>query len=81
MAKAQEQFDALMGRLNTVTNDIAEDYQTLLNEVQRLNDGSVSQASLDAAAANIAQLESIGASVANPVPVPPTEPPVEPPVQ
>lgn len=76
MAKAQEQFDTLMGRLDTVTNDIAGDYQTLLNKIIELNDGSVSQASLDAHAARITQLEAIGASVENPVPVPPPPPPV-----
>jgi hypothetical protein len=73
MAKAQEQFDTLMQRLDTVTNDIAQDYQTLLNKIIELNDGSVSQASLDQHAARITQLEGIGASVENPVP-PPEEP-------
>lgn len=68
MAKSQEQFDALMGRLDTVTNDIAADYQKLLDEVQN---GTVSPESLAAAAVNIAKLETLGASVENPVP--PTE--------
>lgn len=65
MAKAQEQFDALMDRLNTVTNDIAADYQKLLNEIQN---NTVSPASIEAAKANIEKLEGLGASVENPVP-------------
>lgn len=71
MAKAQEQFDALMDRLNTVTNDIAADYQKLLDEIQN---NTVSPASIEAAKANIEKLEGLGASVENPVP---EEPPVE----
>jgi len=67
MAKAQEQFDALMARLNTVTNDIAADYQKLLDEIQN---NTVSAASIAAAEANIAKLETLGASVENPVPTP-----------
>ena len=67
MAKAQEQFDALMTRLDTVTNDIAADYQKLLDEIQN---NTVSQESLDKAAANIQKLETLGASVDNPVPEP-----------
>lgn len=70
MATRQEEFDALIGRLNTVTNDIAADYQKLLDEIAN---NSVSAESLANAAANIATLESLGASVSNPVPEPPAE--------
>lgn len=70
MAKSQEQFDTLMARLDTVTNDIAADYQKLLDEIQS---NTVSPASIAAAEANIAKLETLGASVANPVPEPPAE--------
>ena len=65
MTKAQEQFDALMARLDTVTNDIAADYQKLLDEIQN---NTVSPESIAAANANIAKLEALGASVENPVP-------------
>jgi predicted phage gp36 major capsid-like protein len=69
MAKTQERFDDLMTRLNTITNDIAADYQKLLDEI---TNNSVSDASLTAAEENIAKLESLGASVDNPIP--PEEP-------
>lgn len=68
MATRQEEFDALMGRLNTVTNDIAADYAKLLQEIA---DNSVSAESIAAGNANVATLEALGASVSNPVP--PTE--------
>jgi tetrahydromethanopterin S-methyltransferase subunit G len=72
MAKTQERFDDLMARLDTITNDIAADYQKLLDEI---TNNSVSDASITAAEANIAKLESLGASVDNPVPPEePTEP-------
>jgi hypothetical protein len=88
MAK-QEKFDALIARLDTTTNTMAEsvleigaDQKFLLDEIKRLNDGSVSDESLNKAEANIAKaeeiataLKGIGAQVDNPVPVP--EPPVE----
>lgn len=76
MAKTQEQFDALMGRLNVITNDIAADYKKLLDEIKANADNTVSPESIAAAEANIAKLEALGASVENPVP-PPVEPPVE----
>lgn len=69
MATRQEEFDALIGRLNTVTNDIAADYQKLLDEIAN---NSVSAESLANAATNIATLEALGASVTNPVPEEPT---------
>lgn len=86
MAK-QEQFNVMIGRLNTTTNDLAasvidigEDYKKLLDEVK----DTISPESLTAAEANITKVEevasalkSIGAQVDNPVPVPPEEPPVE----
>lgn len=67
MATRQEQFDALIGRLNTVTSDIAADYQKLLDEAKN---NSVSAESIATAEANIATLEALGASVDNPVPAP-----------
>lgn len=67
----QESFDALMGRLDTVSNDIAADYKKLLDEAKT---NSVSAESIAAAEANILKLEALGASVENPVP---EEPPVE----
>lgn len=77
MATKQEQFDAIIAKLDGVTNDIAADYKQLLDEVQA---GTVSQESLDKASVNVAKLEALGASVSNPVPETPTEPtdPVEP---
>ena len=65
MPTRQEQFDALIARLNTVTNDIAADYQKLLDEAKN---NSVTAESIAAAEANIATLEALGASVDNPVP-------------
>ena len=71
MPTRQEDFDALMGRLNTVTNDVAADYAQLLAEIAN---NSVSAESIAAGNANVAILEALGASVSNPVP-PPVEPP------
>lgn len=65
MATRQEEFDALMGRLNTVTNDVAADYAQLLKEVAN---NTVSAESIAAGNANVAILEALGASVTNPVP-------------
>jgi hypothetical protein len=67
MPTRQEEFDALMGRLNTVTNDIAADYAKLLEEIAN---NSVSAESIAAGNANVAILEALGASVENPVPAP-----------
>lgn len=67
MATRQEEFDAIIARLNTVTNDIAADYQKLLDEIAS---NTVSAESLANAATNIAALEALGASVTNPVPEP-----------
>lgn len=69
MANSQERFDALMARLDTVSNDIAADYAQLIEEAKK---GQVSEESFAKAEANIAKLEALGASVDNPVP--PTEP-------
>jgi hypothetical protein len=68
MATQQERFDAIIGRLNTITSDIAADYQLLLDAVK--NNTPISEESFAAAEANIAVLEQLGASVENPVPVP-----------
>ena len=70
MAK-QEQFDALIQRLNLATNDIAADL-TLLKE--QIAAGTVSDESLAKLDTNIAALETLGASTENPVPVPPVDP-------
>ena len=67
MPTRQEEFDALMARLNTVTNDIAADYAKLLAEIAN---NSVSAESIAAGNANVAILEALGASVENPVPEP-----------
>lgn len=65
MATKQERFDALLEKLNVTTNNIAEDYQKLLDEVRN---GTVSDESLTRAEENIAKLEGIAASVENPLP-------------
>lgn len=71
MAKQQERFDLLMGRLDTVTTDIATDYQTLLDAVK--NGDTISEESWAKHEANITKLEALGASVENPVPTPTPE--------
>lgn len=73
MAKSQERFDLLMGRLDKVSNDIAADYAQLLKAVQEGAD-SVSEESFAKHEANIDKLEALGASVENPVPEPPAPP-------
>lgn len=65
MPTRQEEFDAIMGRLNTVTNDVAADYAKLLAEIAN---GNVTPESIAAGEANVAILEALGASVENPVP-------------
>ena len=71
MPTRQEEFDALMARLNTITNDIAADYALLLEQIAN---NSVSAESIAAGNANVAILEALGASVENPVPEPPPVP-------
>lgn len=71
MGERQDQFDAMIARLNTVTNDIAADYAQLLAEIAN---NTVSAESIAQGNANVATLEALGASVSNPVP-PPVEPP------
>lgn len=66
MATSQERFDLIIGRLNTITSDIAADYKKLLDAIQ--NNTPISEESFAAAEANIAILETLGASVDNPVP-------------
>lgn len=61
----QERFDAILTSLNDVTNQIASDYQKLLDEVKN---GTVSDESLAAAEANITKLQQIAASNDQPVP-------------
>lgn len=68
----QERFDELNTRLDTITNNIAEDYQSLLDQIGK---GSISEESFAKHEANIARLEGIGASVENPVPEDPTPEP------
>lgn len=69
MAK-QEQFDALIGRLNVATNDIAADLTNLKAQIAA---GTVSDESLARLDSNIAALETLGASTENPVPETPAE--------
>lgn len=69
----QERFDAILTGLNDVTNKIAADYQTLLDEVRN---GTVSDESLAKAEENIAKLNEIAASNDQPVPgeeIPPAD--------
>lgn len=61
----QEQFDAMITRLNAATNDIAADL-TLLKE--QIAAGTVSDESLARLDQHIASLEALGASTENPVP-------------
>lgn len=70
----QERFDAILGRIDTVTTNIAADYQKLLDEVKA---GTVSDESLAKAEENIAKLETLAASVDNPVPGDTTIPPAD----
>lgn len=70
MAK-QEQFDAMVARLNTATNDIAADLKLLKDQIAA---GTVSDESLAKLDADIVKLEALGASTDNPIPDPP--PPV-----
>lgn len=65
MATKQERFDAILTSLNETTNEIAADYQALLDEVRN---GTVSEASLAAAEQNITRLKEIAASNDQPVP-------------
>lgn len=75
MATNKENFDLLMGRLDVITTNIAEDYQTLLDAIKNGTEGQVTAEQIATHEANIAKLEVIGASVENPVPPPP---PVDP---
>lgn len=64
----QERFDAILDGLNTVTNEIASDYEALLAEIKN---GTVSDESLAKGEANVARLKLTAAS--NDAPVPGTE--------
>jgi DNA repair ATPase RecN len=73
MATKQERFDTVLSRIDAVTTEIAQDYQTLLDEVRN---GTVSDASLERAEQNIARLEAIAKSNDTPVPgeeIPPAD--------
>lgn len=72
MALTQQEFNDMNDRLDSVTNDIAADYQKLLDEIEA---GQISDESKERAKANIARLEGLGASVDNPVPEEPTPTP------
>lgn len=61
----QERFDAILTSLNETTNEIAADYQALLDQI---NNDSVSDESLAKAEENIAKLKQIAASNDQPVP-------------
>jgi hypothetical protein len=66
MSTQNQRFAELNEKLNSVTNDIAQDYQTLLDAVQ----DKISEEEFAKAEANIARLQGIGASVENPIPDP-----------
>lgn len=67
MPTRQEEFDQMIADLNTVTNDIAADYEKLLGEIAS---NSVSAESIATAKVDIEKLKALGASVENPVPAP-----------
>lgn len=70
MGLKQAQFDAAISSLNTATNAIAARLQKLIDD-----EGDViSQESLDALTADVANLQALGADPNNPVP-PQTTPP------
>lgn len=62
----QERFDAMLTRMNDVTNNIAEDFKLFIDEAKQ---GTVSDESLAKAEANVTTLEQLAASKENPVPV------------
>jgi len=70
MPTQQERFDQMVADLNSVTNDIAADYQKLIDEAKT---NQISEESFASAETNIATLKALGASVDNPVPPPPPE--------
>jgi hypothetical protein len=64
----QERIDKFNTELDTVTNDIAADYQQLKDEAVA---GTVSDESIAQAEANIEKLKALGASVVAPAPTDP----------
>ena len=69
----QERFDAILSGIDQVTNEIAADYQALIEEAKNK---TVSDESLARAEANVARLREVAAS--NDQPVPGTDiPPVD----
>lgn len=74
MATKQERFDALLTRMDAVTNNLAEDFRTFIEEART---GTVSDESFAKAENNITVLEQLAASKENPIPgetLPPEEP-------
>lgn len=76
MAK-QEQFEAVLGRIDTATNKIAEQLRALKDQIA--NQGLPSEIEdqvLSRLETSATQLEAVGASPENPVPEVPEQPPV-----
>jgi len=61
----QERFDAILSRIDTVTTDLAGDFQTFINEYKA---GTVSEESLARAEAGVTKLEDLAKSKVNPIP-------------
>jgi predicted RNase H-like nuclease (RuvC/YqgF family) len=61
----QEQLDALLGRLDAATNEIASDLTRLRDEIRT---GTVSEASVSHLDEMIARLEALGRDPEDPVP-------------
>ncbi len=69
----QERFDALLGRIDAVTTNLAGDFRTFIQEVK---DGTVSDASFEKAEENVTKLEQLAASKEDPIPgetIPPVD--------
>lgn len=72
MKITQEKFLQIIGDLDTITTDVAADYQELKDEIVKAQNAGfeVDDAVVAKADANIATLKALGASVENPVPAP-----------
>lgn len=69
----QERFDAILSRIDTVTTDLAGDFQTFIDEYKA---GTVTEESLAKAEAAVGKLEELASSKTNPIPgeeTPPAE--------
>ena len=61
----QERFDAILSRIDAVTNDLAGDFAAFVEEART---GTVSDESFTKAEENIAKLEALAASKTQPIP-------------